>query len=476
MSVPHKSESKPAKFQGASTHLDLGDRFFHPVPAAKFPKHDIRFRNQRWAEQVGLGHIDAADWTRHFAAFAPLPATLPEPIALAYHGHQFRNYNPDLGDGRGFLLAQMIDPKSGRLLDFGTKGSGRTPWSRGGDGKLTLKGGVREILATEMLEALGVDTSKTFSVIETGEALMRGDEPSPTRSAVLVRLSHGHVRIGSFQRHAYLGDEDAVEALARHAAKHYLTDLNADAPMAELSVELIRTVVRNTARTAAAWTAAGFVHGVLNTDNINITGESFDYGPWRFLPQMDPEFTAAYFDDFGLYAFGRQPEAVLWNVSRLAECFTPFAAQQDLSDALSVFDDAFNTALNIALSRRLGIAPEDGARLEIGYRLFPAMRKADVPFEQVFFDCYGGNQAMRRDIAQQTYADTPLDELIADIVACDPADNISPDHAYFQREQPCTMLVEEVEHIWEAIAERDDWSRLEDKLSVIATMRAAYKT
>ena len=123
---------------------------------------------------------------------------------MRYHGHQFRVYNPDLGDGRGFLFAQLREAGTGRLLDLGTKGSGQTPWSRTADGRLTLKGGVREVLAAEMLEALGVPTSRAFSLIETGEALQRNDEPSPTRSAVLTRLSHSHIRFGTFQRHAYL--------------------------------------------------------------------------------------------------------------------------------------------------------------------------------------------------------------------------------------------------------------------------------
>jgi serine/tyrosine/threonine adenylyltransferase len=144
-----------------------------------------------------------AKWERHFAAFAPLPGNLEEPLALRYHGHQFRVYNPHLGDGRGFLYAQLLDAQDGRLLDLGTKGSGQTPWSRDGDGRLTLKGGVREVLATETLEALGVYTSKSFSLFETGEKFFRTDEPSPTRSSVLVRLSHSHIRVGSFQRYAH---------------------------------------------------------------------------------------------------------------------------------------------------------------------------------------------------------------------------------------------------------------------------------
>src|SRR6185312_15585133 len=154
----------------------------------------------------GLDTLTDAEWTDHFGRFQPIAGSFETPLALRYHGHQFQTYNPDLGDGRGFLFAQLRDA-DGRLLDLGTKGSGRTPWSRGADGRLTLKGGVREVLATEMLEALGVPTSKTFSLIETGEALERHDEPSPTRGAVLVRLSHSHIRIGTFQRLAYLKDE-----------------------------------------------------------------------------------------------------------------------------------------------------------------------------------------------------------------------------------------------------------------------------
>src|SRR5207237_3580374 len=134
----------------------------------------------------------------HFGRFVPLPGSLDQPLALRYHGHQFRSYNPDIGDGRGFLFAQGHDAR-GRLMDLGTKGSGQTPYSRFADGRLTLKGGVREVLATEMLEALGVNTSKSFALFETGESLVRGDEPTPTRSSVLTRLSHGHIRIGTFQ-------------------------------------------------------------------------------------------------------------------------------------------------------------------------------------------------------------------------------------------------------------------------------------
>src|SRR5689334_446745 len=203
-----------ARYMPDPRHSELGDGFCDAVTAAKFPMHRLRYRNRRWAKRLGMGGLTSAEWRAHFARFEPLPDNLPRPLALRYHGHQFGVYNPDLGDGRGFLFAQLRAPAApGRLLDLGTKGSGRTPWSRAGDGRLTLKGGVREALATEMLEALGVSTSKTFSLFETGEELYRSDEPSPARASVLVRLSHSHVRIGSFQRHAFANDSERLRRL-----------------------------------------------------------------------------------------------------------------------------------------------------------------------------------------------------------------------------------------------------------------------
>ena len=194
--------------------LTLGPEFYDPVDPAAFPQCTARFLNRPSAKRVGLDLADDG-WAAHFCRFEPLPDNLEQPLALRYHGHQFRVYNPEIGDGRGLLFAQLRDDRD-RLLDLGTKGSGQTPYSRHADGRLTLKGGVREVLATEMLEALGVRTSESFALFETGERLERGDEPSPTRSAVLTRLSHGHIRIGTFQRLAFLGEVDNINALVRY--------------------------------------------------------------------------------------------------------------------------------------------------------------------------------------------------------------------------------------------------------------------
>ena len=203
----------------------LGPEFADPVEPAAFPTAKLRFRNDRIAARVGLDTLTDEEWIAAFARFQPLPGAPDERLAMRYHGHQFRVYNPQLGDGRGFLYAQLREAGTDRLLDLGTKGSGKTPWSRDGDGRLTLKGGVREILATEMLEALGVPTSKSLSLIETGEQLWRGDEPSPTRSSVLTRLSWSHVRFGTFQRFAYLDRPDLITTLIDHVVDAYYPDL-----------------------------------------------------------------------------------------------------------------------------------------------------------------------------------------------------------------------------------------------------------
>jgi uncharacterized protein YdiU (UPF0061 family) len=203
-----------ARYRPDPQILSLGPDFYDEVEPARFPTCTARFLNQRWAEQIGL-ELEGEGWARHFCRFEPLLDNLIHPLALRYHGHQFRVYNPEIGDGRGFLFAQLRDDR-GRLLDLGTKGSGQTPYSRHADGRLTLKGGVREVLATEMLEALGVNTSKSFALFETGEALQRGDEPSPTRSSVLTRLSHGHIRIGTFQRLAFFGQVENINKLVRY--------------------------------------------------------------------------------------------------------------------------------------------------------------------------------------------------------------------------------------------------------------------
>lgn len=466
------------EYHPARRALDLGPEFYDVVAPARFPAHVLRYRNQGWAARLGLGGLGPAEWVDAMGRFQPLPDTLPEPLAFRYHGHQFRSYNDELGDGRGFLYAQMLDPADGRLLDLGTKGSGQTPYSRFGDGRLTLKGGVREILATAMLEALGVNTSKSFSLIETGESLDRSDEPSPTRSSVLVRLSHSHIRIGTFQRLAAQGLDDAIVRLLDYVVVNYMPDLAALAGSAR-ATGFLAEVQRRVARTGAQWMVAGFVHGVLNTDNINVTGESFDYGPWRFIPTMDPAFTAAYFDHTGLYAYGAQADAISWNLARLAECLLPLAARDDLQGVLDAFPEIFRGAFQAELLRRLGLAdPGDAAaRDALSESLWRFLFESQAPFEQVLFDWYGGVASARRAARSPLAAEYRGAGFGAARAALDRFAPVAPDllgPSYFSHAVPCTMLIDEVEAIWDGIDARDDWSRFAAKLADIGEMAAAY--
>ena len=436
--------------------LELGGDFYDPVESADFPQAILRFRNDRAAASVGLDGLPDADWIRHFARFEPLPGNLTEPLALRYHGHQFRVYNPDIGDGRGFLFGQFRDA-DGRLMDLGTKGSGQTPHSRFGDGRLTLKGAVRELLATEMLGALGADTSKTFSLIETGEALERSDEPSPTRSAVLVRLQHSHIRIGTFQRLATLGEADNMRKLTDYCLRHYYADDSGD-PAA-----LLGRVTAATARLAASYIAAGFVHGVLNSDNIAITAQSFDYGPWRWTPFWDGGFTAAYFDHAGLYSFGRQPEAIHWDLVQLARSLREIEEAEPLTAELERFPDLFQQALRDMLFARLGIVSGDlDEDMKLVVAIEQALAQKTVTIDRFFFDWRGGKPQRGEE----------FDEVRDLLAGREPAPG-ARDHEYWSDAEPCSMHIEEVEAIWSAIDERDDWAPLHAKIAAVRRMGEA---
>jgi serine/tyrosine/threonine adenylyltransferase len=458
----------------------LGDGFYDVVAAASFPKTLLRYSNQRWAGNVGLDGLESATWLAHFGHFEALSGSLPQPLALRYHGHQFRNYNPDIGDGRGFLFAQLRDDQN-RLLDLGTKGSGQTPYSRFGDGRLTLKGGVREVLATSMLEALGVNSSKSFSLIETGEALTRNDEPSPTRSAVLVRLSHSHIRYGTFQRLAYLDDSENMVRLVDYCLR-FLFDVAVPGQMNDQATLLMELAVQRAAELAASYMAAGFVHGVLNTDNINITGESFDYGPYRFAPTYDLGFTAAYFDHQGLYAFGRQAEALHWNVYQLAKALLTIVDQSALVPALETFPKLFEQSLAAKICTRLGVSPsvDTAQNLALLQAMDTALVESKADLAQFYFDNFGGRLSIARrtgSVASAHYATPAFIRFFALL------DELHPDSSslfrlqseYFSAQAPCNLLIDEIESIWSAIDCEDDWSLFDTKIKRIGLMAQAYR-
>ena len=452
-------------------HEDLGDDFYDEVRPASFPQHIMRYRNQAAAEQLGLGHLSPSDFIDHFARFKPLTGSLESPLALRYHGHQFGIYNPDLGDGRGFLFAQLraqLNDTDSRPLDLGTKGSGQTPYARGADGRLTLKGAVRELLATEMLEALAVPTSKTLSVIETGEPLHRHDEPSPTRSAVLVRVLHSHIRIGSFQRLAYHRRHDLIEKLLRHVVRHYYTPpdvapdtpLDADAPLGDLIPLFLRHFSDRLARMIAGYMVSGFVHGVLNTDNFNITGESFDYGPWRFLPYMDVLFTAAYFDESGRYAYGRQPDAALWSLCRLADCFVFCVSASVLGESIARFHETLERDLSRHVCWRLGLAFESDIQAQhITAHFFRIASRTRIGWADFFQQAYAA--CLSPSHLPHGWSSHPDLVYFADFLKdFSPRQTDSSAISHLRSEDVISLEITQMESLWQPIVDADDWSPL----------------
>jgi serine/tyrosine/threonine adenylyltransferase len=389
-------------------------------------------------------------------------------LALRYHGYQFGEYNPRLGDGRGFLYGQVrgID---GELYDLGTKGSGTTPYSRGGDGRLTLKGGVREVLAAEALHALGVYTSRCLSCIETGESLWRGDEPSPTRSSVMVRLNRSHIRFGTFERLHFLQRPDLIQKLLDHVIEQYYPHLQESADRyAQFYAELVQRV----AALAAQWMSVGFCHAVLNTDNMSITGESFDYGPYAFIQTYDTRFAAAYFDYYGRYSYGNQPAICRLNLEMLQ---VPLAAVIPLSEmeiSLVQFDEHYHRVYRQRMLQKLGFemafTPEAAALLNLTLEF---LAQSQIGYHTFFLELTRQfsptwRTASEAIFAQEDWSQTPelktllesWRQLYQRLLSQLSVEEVSAVAERLRNTNPGTVLLRPaIETVWEAIATDDNW-------------------
>ncbi|WP_216902220.1 YdiU family protein [Synechococcus sp. CCY 9618] len=472
----------------------LGPDHWDVVEAAPFPMTRLRFRNNPLLRQLGIDPATVSDADLE-AAYGRFEGRAPL-LALRYHGYQFGVYNPLLGDGRGFLYGQLRD-RHGQLQDLGTKGSGITPWSRGGDGRLTLKGGVREVIASEALQRLGVTTSRTLSLIETGEELWRGDEPSPTRSSVMVRMARTHLRFGTCERLLHLRRPAQLERLLRHVVAVHYPHLAlahpADGPggCEPQLLAFYGELVERVARLAAEWMAAGFTHGVLNTDNMSLAGESFDYGPFAFLETWDPGFTAAYFDHSGLYAYGRQPLVCQHNLRLLQEPLAMLLPRGPLAAALERFGAVYDAHYRRRMARRLGL---DGVPISAGpgaelpdpvpptLRLLAAWPVAYGRFFAALAERIrlGGPPATAEDL-EPFVAEAPAPPRAEWLVwrdawwAWSHAVGAGPTLAaalvrWNLPEPPIRPLIE---GLWTAIDERDDWTPLHNWLALTLAPEAA---
>ena len=310
--------------------------FYLPWPPATVPAPLLLRLNVGLADELGF-HVDARDAARTARVFSgnqlPTGAT---PIAQAYAGHQFGGFSPQLGDGRALVLGEVID-RRGRRRDLAFKGSGRTPFSRGGDGKAAVGPVLREYLVGEAMHALGIPTTRALAAVRTGEVVRR-ERSLP--GAVLTRVAASHLRVGTFEFFAARGEHDKVRRLADYAIARHDSDLTGRAGR---YLALLRAVADRQAALLAHWMLVGFIHGVMNTDNMTLSGETIDYGPCAFMEAYDPHAVFSSIDTGGRYAYGNQPAIAQWNLARFAETLVPLmddglTAAQAVAQATEVID------------------------------------------------------------------------------------------------------------------------------------------
>ena len=303
--------------------------FYVPWRPAVAPAPRLLYLNDALAEELGLD-IASLDGPAKAAIFAG--NALPDgavPLAQAYAGHQFGGFSPQLGDGRALLLGEVVD-REGRRRDIAFKGSGRTPFARGGDGKAAIGPMLREVLIGEAMHALGIPTTRALAVAATGEPVQR-ERTLP--GAVLTRVASSHIRVGTFEFHSSRGDVDRVRKLAAYTiARHDPALRSSPQPF----LALLRAVAERQSALMAQWMNVGFIHGVMNTDNMTISGETIDYGPCAFMEAYDPAAVFSSIDRQGRYAFGNQPDIACWNLARLAEALLPLLSDdQDAAVAMA---------------------------------------------------------------------------------------------------------------------------------------------
>jgi uncharacterized protein YdiU (UPF0061 family) len=395
-------------FQNSYAALPAG--FFARVAPTPVAAPRLIKLNRPLAVQLGLDpdHLGSPEGTEILAG-----KRLPDgadPIAMAYAGHQFGHFVPQLGDGRAILLGEVIDA-DGVRRDIQLKGSGPTPFSRRGDGRAALGPVLREYIVSEAMAALGIPTTRSLAAVMTGESVQR---ETLLPGAVLTRVASSHIRVGTFQYFAARGDTEGVQRLADHVIdRHYPHLAGAERPYHAL----LEAVIARQAELVARWLLVGFIHGVMNTDNTSISGETIDYGPCAFMDHYDPAKVFSSIDEMGRYAYANQPRIALWNLTRLAECLLPLLSdQQDKAieqaqATLGEFVEKFDTAYQAGLRSKLGLFTARDEDRALAQDFLDAMAKTQADFTPTF----------RRlsDAALDPGADSEVRQLFADRAAYD---------------------------------------------------------
>lgn len=370
-------------FSFDNSYARLPDRFYARLEPTPVPEPKLLIRNEELARRLGVD-LDGLSTDHGVAALAGnrVPAGA-EPLAQAYAGHQFGNFVPQLGDGRALLLGEVVD-EGGHRWDVQLKGSGPTPYSRRGDGRAVIGPVLREYLVSEAMYALGVPTTRALAAVSTGQGVMReGVLPG----AILTRVASSHIRVGTFQFFAVRGDTDAVRALLDFAIdRHYPQVRDAEDP----ALAFVRAVMERQARLVAHWMSVGFIHGVMNTDNTSVSGETIDYGPCAFMDHFDSTTVFSSIDRNGRYAYGAQPRVIGWNMARLAETLIPLIAGDEkaaIAKAQALVEEfpaMMEAAWLSAMIRKLGLDQVREGDRQLVLELLYVMQAARADFTNTF--------------------------------------------------------------------------------------------
>jgi serine/tyrosine/threonine adenylyltransferase len=455
-----------------NSYARLPDRFFARVAPTPVAAPRLIRVNGPLASELGID----AEWLAGDEGVAVLAGNrVPEtstPIATAYAGHQFGGFVPQLGDGRAILLGEVVD-RNGIRRDVQLKGAGPTPFSRMGDGRAALGPVLREYLVSEAMHALGIPTTRALAAVTTGERVIR---ETMLPGAVLTRVASSHIRVGTFEFFASRGDVEGVRTLADHViARHFPDAADAERP----HLALLDAVIGAQAGLVARWLLVGFVHGVMNTDNTSVAGETIDYGPCAFLDAYDPGAVFSAIDSHGRYAYANQPMIARWNLTRLAECLLPLldddpdAATAEAVRVLESFTPTFEAAYQGGLRRKLGLSAEREGDAALAEELLRAMAANGADFTLTFRGLC--------EAAAGEAADAGMRSLFADPAAYDawaprwrqrladePGDGAARREAMLAVNPAFIPRNHRVEAVIRAAVDRDDFAPFEELLSVLA--------
>jgi len=455
-----------------TTYAGLPDRFFAHTPPNPVAAPRLIKLNLALAMEIGLDpdFLTSPEGLRMLAG-----SSFPEsarPIAMAYAGHQFGNFVPQLGDGRALLIGEVLD-KSGMRRDLQLKGSGPTRFSRGGDGRAAVGPVLREYIVSEAMAALGIPTTRTLAAVLTGEPVYR---ETRLPGAVLARVASSHIRIGTFQYFAARQDVEGLRALADYAIARHYSHLTGSA---QPYLELLDAVIEAQASLVARWMLVGFIHGVMNTDNMTISGETIDYGPCAFMDAYDPAAVFSSIDRHGRYAFANQPRVAAWNLTRLAETLLPLIHPDEqeaiaaAENTLRGFQAYYEKPFHAGLRRKLGLLSERNGDLALATDLFDLMAKNGADFTLTFRglsdelepanESYGSTRALFADpTAFDAWIERWRERLLAE-----PEHNSKRLLAMQSANPKYIPRNHQVEAAIAAATERSDFSLFEDLLSVL---------